>query len=79
MQIALRYRRFRLVTVNFRMRLCRFSSVMGCVRQMTVSCVCVMSCVFVIAGFMVLCRFPMMARGVFVMLCCLVMMLRCLL
>lgn len=61
------------------MRLCRFSCVKPCMRQMTVSCVCVMSCVFVIAVFVVLRRFPVMAGGVLVMLCCLVMMFRCLL
>jgi hypothetical protein len=45
-----------------------FFRVMRCVKMVSVRDVRVMTALFVIAGFMVLCRFTMMTRGVFVML-----------
>jgi len=57
----------------------RFRAVVGCVVQMPLCAMGVMSGCFVRARLMVLGGFAMMPRGVFVMLGCLVMMLGCLL
>jgi hypothetical protein len=55
----------------------RFAGVMGCVLSVALRRVRVMGCGFVIAGFVMLAGFTMMACGVFVMFCCLSVMVRC--
>jgi hypothetical protein len=65
--------------VVFDVRLGCFRRVMRCMRVMAVGQVRVVPCQFVAAGFVVPCGFLMVARCVFVVLCCLMMMFRCLL
>jgi len=54
--------------------LCRFGSVMGCVVKMTLRGVRMVCSRLVIAFFVVGCRFAVMARRVFVVFRCFVMM-----
>jgi hypothetical protein len=51
-----------------------FLAVLGCVIEMAVSCVRMMTGFFVISGFMVLCRGEMMFGCLLVMFCCFSMM-----
>jgi len=55
----------------------RFACVMGCVLCVAVRGVCMVSRGFVIAGLVMLSGFTMMACCVFVMLCRLIVMVRC--
>lgn len=59
----------------FGMQLCRFGGVVRCVMQMTLGGVCVMRRRLVIACFVMIGRFAMVARRVLVMLGRLMMML----
>jgi hypothetical protein len=66
------------LAVIFDMRFGRFPSVVHGVFVVTPGKVCVMRCCLVFSCFMMLCGFLVVSRRVFVMLCCLVMMLCCL-
>ena len=55
----------------------RFAGVMRGVLRVALRGVRVVRCGFMIAGFMLLSGFTMMARRVFVMVCCLIVMVRC--
>ena len=65
------------LAVIFDMRLCCFSSVVGCVLMVSMSQMRVMRSCLVFPCFMVLCGFLVVSRRMFVMLCCLVMMFCC--
>ena len=63
----------------FDVSLCGFCSVVNCVLMVTVGEVCVMCGRFVVSLFVLLCGFIVVSCRVFVMLCSLAVMLRCLL
>jgi len=70
--------RLRFMSVMFHMRLCRFSSVVGCVVQMSLSRMCVVSRQLMIPRLMMLCGFAVVLAGMLQMVGCFVMMLCCL-
>jgi hypothetical protein len=55
----------------------RFRRMMSCVMGVTLRRVCVVSCRFVVPGFVVLCCLTMMPGGMIVVLRCAVMMFCC--
>jgi hypothetical protein len=61
----------------FGMQLCRFAGVMGCVLCVALRSVRMMCSGLMVAGFVVFPSFAMMACCVFVMFCCLRVMVRC--
>jgi hypothetical protein len=62
----------------FDMRLGRFRSVVHCMFVMTAGQVCMMSCRLLISRFVMFSGLLMVSCRVFVMLCCLVVMISCL-
>jgi hypothetical protein len=63
------------MSVFFDVNLGRLSGVVRCVMVMSLSRVRVVRSGLMVAGFVVLCGFTMMPGSMFVMLCCLVVML----
>lgn len=66
-----------LVSVMLRMKLGCFRRVVGCVVQVTLRRVRVVSCCLMVAGFVMLRRFHMMLGGLFVVMRRFVMVFRC--
>ena len=61
----------------FRVQLGRFRRMMGCVVEVTLRRVSMMSRFLMVGSVMVFCRFMMMLGGMFVVLCCFAMVFCC--